>query len=54
VDLPKVEFVAYAEAIAALENEEPLMEITAMQIDASRDDVETQHAVLTVNNLVKQ
>jgi hypothetical protein len=54
VDLPKVEFVPFGEAIAALENDQPLLEITAIQIDASRDDVETQHAFLTVNNLVKQ
>jgi hypothetical protein len=54
VDLPKVEFVVFGQAVAALENEEPLLEITALQIDASRDDVEAQHAFLTVNNLVKQ
>jgi hypothetical protein len=54
LDLPKVEFVPFGRAIAALENEEPLLEISAMQIDTSRDDVETQHASLTVNNLVKQ
>jgi hypothetical protein len=54
VDLPKVEFVPFAQAVAALENEEPLLEISALQIDASRDDVEMQHAFLTVNNLVKQ
>jgi hypothetical protein len=54
VDLPKVDFVTFGQAIAALENEEPLLEISALQVDASRDDVETQHAFLTVNNLVKQ
>ena len=55
VDLPKVEFVhVCAKAIAALENEEPLLEISTLQIDASREDVETQRALLTVNNLVKQ
>ena len=54
VDLPRVEFVPFGQAIATLENEEPLLEISAMQIDASRDDVETQHAFLTINNLVKQ
>jgi hypothetical protein len=54
VDLPKVEFAPFAVAIAALENEEPLLEITSMQLDASRDDVESQHALITVNNLVKQ
>lgn len=54
VDLPKVEFVPLGQAVAALENEEPLLEISALQIDASRDDVEMQHAFLTVNNIVKQ
>jgi hypothetical protein len=54
VDLPRVEFVNFARAVAALENEEPLFEITALQIDASREDVEAQHALLTLNNLVKQ
>lgn len=54
VDLPKVEFVSFAEAVAVLENEEPLYEIAALQIDASREDVEAQHALLTLNNLVKQ
>lgn len=54
VDLPKVDFPVFGQAVAALENSEPLLEITAVQIDSSRDDVESQHAFLTVNNLVKQ
>jgi len=54
VDLPRVEFVSFAQAIAALENEEPLLEVSALQIDASREDVEAQRALITVTNLVKQ
>jgi hypothetical protein len=54
VDLPRVEFVLFAKAVATLENEEPLFEIAALQIDASREDVEAQHALLTLSNLVKQ
>lgn len=54
VDLPRVEFVPFATAVAALENEEPLIEISSLQIDASREDVETQHALITVNNIVKK
>jgi hypothetical protein len=54
IDLPKVEFVPFATAVAALENEEPLLEINSLQLDASRDDVEMQHALLTVSNIVKQ
>lgn len=54
VDLPKVEFVPFAKAVATLENEEPLIEISNLQMDASREEVEMQHALLTVNNLIKQ
>jgi hypothetical protein len=54
VDLPKVDFVTFGKAVATLENEEPLIEISAIQIDASRDDVESQHVFVTVNNLVKK
>lgn len=54
VDLPRVEFSVFGQAMAALENEEPLIEVTAVQIDTSRDDVEAQHVVLTLNNLVKR
>jgi hypothetical protein len=54
IDVPRVGFVQFAGAIAALENEEPLIEITSVQIDAGREDVEMQHALVTVNNLVKQ
>ena len=53
VDLPKIEFVPFAVALAALENEEPLVEISSVQIDASREDVQTQRALITVNNIVK-
>ncbi len=54
IDLPKVGFVPFATAIAALENEEPLVEINNLQIDTTREDVEMQHALLTVSNIVKQ
>ncbi len=54
VDLPKVDFAVFGQAVAALENSEPLLEITGLQIDTSREDLESQHAFLTVNNLVKQ
>jgi hypothetical protein len=54
IDLPKVEFVPFAQALAALENEEMLLEISAVQIDSSREDVEAQHVLITVNNIVKQ
>ncbi len=54
IDFPKVVYGEFGNAIAALENEEPLLEIRTMQIDASRDDAESQRSTITVNNLVKQ
>ncbi len=54
VDLPRVEFVTFAQSLAALENEEPLIEVSSLQIDASREDVETLRALFTLTNLVKQ
>lgn len=54
IDLPKVGFVPFANAVATLENEEPLLEINGLQIEAGRDDLASQRAVLTVSNYVKQ
>ncbi len=54
VDLPRVDFIPFAAALSMLENEEPLLEIGTIQIDTSRDDFDSQHVLMTVNNLVKQ
>lgn len=54
LDLQKVEFAQFGTALCALENEEPLLEITTVQIDTLREDVENQRATLTVQNIVKQ
>ncbi|MEO7318723.1 MAG: hypothetical protein ABIZ56_07020 [Chthoniobacteraceae bacterium] len=54
VDLPRVDFIPFAAALAQLENEEPLVEIGTIQVDTSREDAASQHVVMTVNNLVNQ
>ncbi|HYR58233.1 MAG TPA: hypothetical protein VEO95_06375 [Chthoniobacteraceae bacterium] len=54
IDIPKVGYGQFGGAICALENENHLLEIRTVQIDASRDDAETQRATITLNNLVKQ
>jgi len=54
VDLPKVDFVRFAQALAELENEEPLLEVASLQLETGREDVQSQRALLTVNNIVKQ
>ena len=54
VDVPRVDFIPFAAAVAQLENEEPLVEIGTLQVDTSRDDADSQHVLMTINNLVKQ
>lgn len=54
IEFQKVEFVPLAQALAGFENDEPLAEILSLQIDCLKDDIELQHVLLTVNNLVKQ
>jgi hypothetical protein len=53
IDVPKVEFVSLGMAISTLENEEPLMTILNVSIDATREDARYQHATLVVATLVK-
>ncbi len=54
LDLPKVDFAQFGKALCALENEEPLLEVTSLQIDTLREDIANQRATLTVQNIVKQ
>jgi hypothetical protein len=54
VDISRVEFPGLGQAICALENEDPLSEIANIQIEVNREDVESQHALITLNNLTKQ
>lgn len=54
VDLAKVEFIPFAQALADFENNEPLAEITSLQIEAGNEDVELQRAALNVRTTVTQ
>lgn len=54
IDVPRVEVVKLAIAVAALENEHPLMEINSLQIGASRDAVQYQSARLNITTIIKQ
>jgi hypothetical protein len=53
IDVPKIEFIPLGMAISTLENTEPLMTVTNVSIDATREDAQYQHATLTVTTLVK-
>jgi hypothetical protein len=51
-EAPKTDFIVFAAAVAALENEEPLVEIQAFEVEAGREDVSVQRATLNLNNLM--
>jgi hypothetical protein len=53
VDVPRVDCLNFAASLAELENQEPLLEIQGLTIEALRDEPEAQHVLLTVNNIVK-
>jgi len=53
VDVPKVEYVPLGTAISTLENDEPLLNIISLSLDATREDAQYQHAVLVLSTLVK-
>jgi hypothetical protein len=53
VDIPRVEFVPLGQAVAELENSEPLLTVLNVSIDAAREDAQYQHATLTLTTLVK-
>jgi hypothetical protein len=54
VDVPKVDCLRFASSLADLENQEPLLEIQGVTIEAVKDNPEAQHVLLTLNNIVKQ
>jgi len=53
IDLPKVEFIPLGLAISTLENNEPLLNILSVTVDAIREDAQYQHATLVLSTLVK-
>ena len=53
LDIPRVDFATFTHALADLENAEPLFEFTGFDIQAQGDRVDTQHAILTVQNIIK-
>jgi hypothetical protein len=53
IDVPKVEFIPLGMAISTLENTEPLLTVTNLSVDATREDAQYQHATLIVTTLVK-
>lgn len=54
LDISHVEVVQLAMAVAAFENEHPLMEIDNLQIESGKENVQFQTARLNVNTVIKQ
>jgi hypothetical protein len=54
LDISHVEVVPLASAIAAFENEHPLMEISNLQIDSGKENVQYQTARLSISTIIKQ
>lgn len=54
LDISHVEVVPLAGAIAAFENEHPLMEISSLQIESGKDNAQYQTARMTVGTIIKQ
>lgn len=53
IELPGVDFATLGRAVAALENQEGLLQITNLQMEASAKEPDRHHAQLTVSTLVK-
>ena len=52
IDLPQTDFVTLGQAVAQLENSEPLLGITRLNIKAMADDPQFQQVNLTVNTAI--
>ena len=53
IEVPRVEFITFAQALSALENGEPLMEVQTLEIEAGRDEAQFQRVSLTLHNIVR-
>jgi predicted Holliday junction resolvase-like endonuclease len=53
VEVPRAEFITFAKALSALENEEPLMEVQFLDIEAGRENVQFQRMTITLHNIVR-
>jgi hypothetical protein len=53
IEIPGVNFATLGKALAALENQEGLIQITNLQIEANRKEPDRHHAQISVSTLVK-
>lgn len=53
VEIPRVEFIAFAATLSVFENVEPLMEVQTLEIEAGREEAQFQRMSLTIHNTVR-
>ena len=54
IDLPQADFVSLGNAIAVLENTNPLLSMKKLRISAATDDPEMQHVVFTAVTIINK
>jgi erythromycin esterase-like protein len=54
VEISNVDFLRFATTLAKFENAEPLIEFTGFEIQADREQADTQRVLLSVHNIIKQ
>jgi hypothetical protein len=54
VELPRVEFFSFGQALADFENSQPLLEIYSLSIEANREAAETQRVLMSAQHLIKK
>jgi hypothetical protein len=54
IELPRIEFFAFGQALAEFENNQPLLEIYNLSIESNREAVETQRALISAHHLIKK
>jgi hypothetical protein len=54
VEAPSVQFIHFAGAVSALENDEPLIQVQAFEVETSREEIGKERASLTLNNIIRQ
>jgi hypothetical protein len=54
VEIPSCDFLRFATTMAKLENAEPLVEFTGFELQSNREQADSQRALLSVNNIIKQ
>ena len=52
LEAPHADFISFAAALAALENEEPLVEVQSFEAEAGRENVGLQRVGVILNNLI--